>query len=565
LIICPHTTPAGSLKFAPDIILITGDAYVDHPSFGVAVIARVLENAGFSVALIDQPDFINPASVQIYGEPNLFFGITGGNVDSMLNRFTSFMKIRNDDPFSAGGVPRNRPERAVITYSNLVRSFSKKPIVLGGIEASMRRFAHFDFVSQKIRRSIIEDSRAEILVYGMGEKPVVQIARRLKSGEVLDGIEGTVVIRPSPPEEAFELLSEEEAMACADSYEKFFMQLYTGQSGVLVQRAANRYLVQYPRPGYSGAEMDSFFALPYSRKVLAQYGDSVPAFEMIKNSITSHRGCVSGCAFCSIAMHQGRAVVSRSEESICREVLEIAQAAEFKGHITDIGGATANMYGTGCAAEWRCSRTECLFPAICPNLRLDTRRWLALLAHAKSLSPQIHHVTIGSGIRFDIFMKDFAEGLKDFVINHVSGIVKTAPEHFAAPVLDAMRKKHLYSFEEFVSRVKKISPSTPVLPYLMSNHPGCSIEQMRDMSAKLRQLLGYLPKQVQSFIPLPLTVSSVMYMTGRNPFTGEKIFVERTKEGRLRQHECFFGSPDADTHKNRSRGDTGNIAKKRRR
>ncbi len=528
-----------------DVIIISGDAYVDHPSFGVALIARVLEHAGFSVAVIDQPDFTNPDSVRIFGEPLLFFGISGGNVDSMLNRFTSFMKIRNDDPFSVDGIPRNRPDRAVITYSNLVRAFSKKPIVLGGIEASMRRFAHFDFVSQKIRRSIVEDARADILVYGMGEKPVVEIAQRLRDGHSIDAIEGTVLVRQSPPDDAVELLNEHDAMSSADNYEKFFMLLYRSQSKILAQQAGGRWLVQYPAPKYSTAELDSYYALPFSRSVRAQYGEHVPAFEMIKNSIVSHRGCVSGCAFCSIAMHQGRTVVSRSEVSICGEIKHIAAEAGFKGHISDIGGPTANMYGAQCTAQWKCARSECLYPDICPNLRLDTNRWLALLDRAKTLSNKVRHVTVGSGIRFDIFMRDCPEGLKQFVTEHVSGIVKTAPEHFSPLVLDAMRKRHLYSFEDFVAEVKKISPSTPVLPYLMSNHPGCSFEEMKNMSTRLRSILGYLPKQVQAFIPLPLTVSSVMFLTGRDPFTGKQLFVERSKEGRARQHRCFFGEEDS--------------------
>lgn len=523
-----------------DVILITGDAYVDHPSFGTAVIARVLESIGLSVGVIDQPDFNRPQSVQLFGEPRLFFGVSGGNVDSMLNRFTSFMKIRNDDPYSVDGIPRNRPERAVITYCNLVRSFSRKPLVIGGIEASMRRFAHYDFVSRKLRRSILLDSRADILVHGMGELPVIEIAKRLNNNEELDGIAGTLIVRKNLPDSAFQMISEADALATAENYEKFFMQLYTNQGRILAQTSGGRWLLQYPVPLYTTGQLDSFYALPYTRRVMAQYGDKVPAFDMIENSVCSHRGCVSGCSFCSIAMHQGRRVVSRSVESIEAEIRQLASADGFKGHITDIGGPTANMYGCDCAAGWKCARTECLHPDICKNLRLDTKRWLDLLDRALGLSPAIRQVSVGSGIRFDIFMRDCAEGLARFVRTHVSGIVKTAPEHFSEPVLDAMRKRHLYSFEQFVSEVKKVSPKTPVLPYLMSNHPGCSYEDMKGMAANLRKILGYVPKQVQSFIPLPLTPSSVMYLCERNPFTGEKLHVEKTKDGRARQHECFF-------------------------
>ncbi len=526
-----------------DAVLITGDAYVDHPSFGAAVIGRVLEAEGYRVAILSMPPWRTAEAVTVFGRPRLFFGVTSGNVDSMLARFTAFRKVRNDDPYAPGGAGGGKPERAVIVYANMIRAAYKDvPIVLGGIEASMRRFAHYDFWDDRVRRSILLDSRADILVHGMGEAQIVEIADRLNAGAALSDIPGTVEVRRDLPAGAHLLPPEAEALKDRDAYARFYREFYLNQHRLLAQESGKRYIVQHPSPRMESERLDAIYRLPFARLPHPSYGGEVPGFSVIRDSITSHRGCVSGCAFCSLGLHQGRRIVPRSAGSIMEETARISAANGFGGHITDIGGPSANMYGTDCAAGWKCARESCLHPDLCPNLRINTRSWLKLLRQALGV-PGVKHVTVGSGIRYDLFMRDDPSLLDDLARNHVSGQLKIAPEHTSVGVLDVMRKKHLYGLEEFAEAFfaasRKAGKRQYLLPYLMSCHPGCRMADMKAMRERVLTTFGFMPEQVQAFIPLPLTLSSAIYHTGLDPLTGEKVFVARGEQERRGQHDVF--------------------------
>ncbi len=527
-----------------DIIIVSGDAFVDHPAFGTAVIARVLTAAGYRVAVIDQPDVTNPQSVTLFGAPRLFFGVTAGNVDSLLSRYTAFNKVRNDDPFSPEGSDCPRPERASIFYTNMLqRVFKGIPVVLGGVEASMRRFLHFDFKTEKLRRSILEDSRADILVYGMGEHAIVEIAQRMGQQQPLEGIPGTVILQKAPPDESLLLPSEEEGLKDKQVFTEIFKKLYINGEQILAQPAGHRYLVQYPPHLLTEAEIDAVYDLPYSRQVHPKYqGRKIPSFEMIKDSVTSHRGCASGCAFCSLSLHQGRKIQSRSKESILKEIRTLTTLKSFHGHVTDIGGPSANMYHTVCTTQAPCHRQSCLYPARCKYLEVHTRDWIELLDEAQNVE-KVKHVTVGSGVRYDLLVQD-DPAMLDRLVPHISGNLKVAPESTDETVLQAMRKTPLYSFEKFVEdfnrSVRQAGRKYSIIPYLMSNHPGSTRSSMIKMKNRVEKVIGYTPHQVQSFIPLPMTLSSVQYYTGRDPFSGEELYAEHEVHAKRRQHDIFF-------------------------
>ena len=529
-----------------DIILITGDAYVDHPAFGIAIIGRVLENKGFRVGIIPMPDWRNPASVNILGRPRLFFGVTGGAVDSMVSKYTAFKRLRSDDPYTPGKAGSDRPDRAIITYCNHIKSIYKDvPIVIGGIEASMRRIAHFDFWSNKVRRSIIEDSRADILVYGMGESQVVEIARRLSAEKGLENIPGTVVLSRELPGNAVMLPVEEEALNDIKSFLELYRLFYRNNHKLMTQKTAMRYIVHNPPPDENTDTLDNIFNLPFSRLPHPSYRETIPAHEMIKNSIISHRGCFSGCSFCSLSLHQGKKIISRSKDSILGEVDKIADSPDFKGHITDIGGPSANMYSFSCAVKWKCNRESCLFPAMCRNIRFSTSSWISLLEDALTMKG-IKNVTIGSGLRYDLFMKDpdNKQLLRKLVKSFISGQLKIAPEHTSYRVLEAMRKPPLYDLSEFVKQFRDCTARAEkkqyLLPYLMSCHPGCLFKDMKDARQKILSTFNFVPDQVQAFIPLPMTLSSVIYYTGRDPLTDESFPVIKDMNERRKQHNVFF-------------------------
>jgi uncharacterized radical SAM protein YgiQ len=538
-----------------DVVLVTGDAYVDHPSFGAAVIGRVLKNEGWRVGIIAMPEWNKPESITTFGKPRLFFGITSGNVDSMVANYTSFKRQRSDDPYAPGGSGGNKPDRAVIVYANLVRRVYKDvPIIIGGIEASMRRAAHYDFWSNKVRRSIIQDSRAAVLVHGMGEFQVLEIARRIDSGKPLSGIPGTVFLSQEAPEEAKILPPEEDVIQSKEKFNEFYRLFYLNQHRVLAQPAGKRFIVHYPSyDNLSSGDLDKIYELPYMREPHPIYKKKIPAFEMICNSLTAHRGCVSGCSFCSLTLHQGKKIISRTPASVLREVDIIAKKKYFKGHITDIGGPSANMYGFSCKKKWRCPRESCLFPTLCANLEMSSAQWLDLLSKAAG-KKNVTKVTIGSGIRYDLLLRHPATGgkeknssqaiLKSLIDAHISGQLKIAPEHMAPVVLRAMRKIPLFDLKKFVTIFSQLNAASGkkqyLLPYLMSCHPGSNKTEMRKLKDEIRTIFGIVPRQVQAFLPLPMTLSSVIYYTGIDPLTGERFHVEKNMDKRRQEHNIFF-------------------------
>ena len=542
---------------AVDIVLISGDAYVDHPSFGAAVIGKVLEQQGYRVGIIAMPDWKDPESVTIFGKPRLFFGVTSGNVDSMLARYTAFKRYRSNDPYAPGGQAGRKPERAVLVYCNLIKAAYKDvPLVIGGVEASMRRMAHYDFWSNKVRRSIIADSRADILVYGMGEQAITIIAERLKIQANLHGIPGTALLSAECPSEAYLLPPEEEVMASKETFVEFYRQLYRHQHRLLAQPTGKRYVLHYPPSEITPEALDAIYALPFVRKPHPSYSEAIPAFEMIRHSVTAHRGCVSGCSFCSLALHQGKRIVSRSPQSVLREVRTIAQDPGFKGHITDIGGPSANMYGLECQRDWNCTRESCLFPALCPNLKINASRWVNLLQQATQIRG-VSLVTVGSGIRYDLLMRDpQAKKLLEILLaSHISGQLKIAPEHTDPQVLRAMRKIPLVELQDFLDLFHHITRQQRkkryLLPYLMSCHPGTTLENMQTMRQTIQTLFGFVPEQVQAFIPLPMTLSSVIYYTGIDPLTGEHFDVVYDMQERRKQHQEFTRSSSRKSVKKR--------------
>jgi uncharacterized radical SAM protein YgiQ len=531
-----------------DVVLISGDAYVDHPAFGTAVIARVLQNRGFRVAIIAMPDYRDAASVALYGRPRLFFAVTSGNVDSMLARYTAFKRLRSDDPYVPGGKAGRKPTRAVITYCNLIKQrYKEVPVIIGGIEASMRRLAHYDFWSNTVRRSVLEDSRADLLVYGMGETQIVDIAKRINAGKPLTDIPGTVELTRQQPQQDYILLPDEEGVI-ADK--RKLIQMYRllfkhYQSKRLAQPAGGRYLVHNPPAVVSQDKLDQIYDLPFTRKPHPAYNEAIPAFEMIRNSITAHRGCFSGCSFCSLGLHQGKKIVRRSSASIKREANKLSRDPDFKGHITDIGGPSANMYGAECKIDWRCNRESCTYPSLCSNLKINSRVWFDLMDQVAQ-QPGIRHVTVGSGVRYDLFLNDGDEkDLDQLIGRHTSGQLKIAPEHTEPQVLRAMRKKPLLDLKFFVERFGKITrrqnKKQYLLPYLMSCHPGSRLSDMIEMRKNLK-LFGFIPEQVQAFIPLPMTLSSIIYYTGQDPLTGELFYVERDMNERRKQHDILLKS-----------------------
>ena len=545
---------------AVDIVLISGDAYVDHPSFGAAVIGRVLEQQGYRVGIIAMPDWKDPASVAIFGKPSLFFGVTSGNVDSMLARYTAFKRYRSDDPYAPGGRAGRKPERAVLVYCNLIKAAYKDvPLVIGGVEASMRRVAHYDFWSNKVRRSIIADSRADILVYGMGEQAITTIAERLKTQANLQGIPGTALLSAECPSEAYLLSPEEEVLASKETFVEFYRQLYRHQHQILAQPTDKRYLLHYPPAEITPESLDAIYALPFMRQPHPGYTEQIPAFEMIRDSVTAHRGCVSGCSFCSLTLLQGKRIVSRSPQSVLQEIRTIAQEADFKGHITDIGGPSANMYGLECRRDWNCARESCLFPALCPNLRLNASRWVNLLQQAAQIRG-VSLVTVGSGIRYDLLMRDpqAKQLLETLLASHISGQLKIAPEHTDPQVLRAMRKIPLVDLQDFLNLFHSITRQQRkkryLLPYLMSCHPGTTRQNMQTMRQSIQTLFGFVPEQAQAFIPLPMTISSVIYYTGSDPLTGEHFDVVHDMHERRKLHQEFtHASPRKPAKKRRKK------------
>jgi len=543
-----------------DIVLVTGDAYVDHPSYGTAVIGRVLEKAGYRVGIIAQPDWRSTADFMEFGKPRLFFGVTAGNLDSMVANYTANKNPRAKDAYSPGGKPGLRPDRATIVYSNRIReAFKDARIVLGGVEASLRRLAHYDWWDNRVRRSILLDTRGEILVYGMGESQIVEIARRVERGEDLAGIRGTVIVRKDIDAfpNAEKTHSHEAVQGNTDKFGEAFRFIYRNRDPItartVIQPHGDRFVIQFP-PALPLAtdELDAIYELPFERNPHPAYAakGGIPGFETVKFSIISHRGCCGECHFCSLSMHQGRIVQSRSSRSILREAHRLAQRSDFKGTITDVGGPTANLYMAGCSL-WQsrggCNHQHCLVPKKCRNLRLGFEESIRLYTEILHI-PKVKHVFLESGIRHDLLIDRSASAYLDHICtHHVSGQLKIAPEHNVNHVLRMMNKPDFEIYEDFVRRFRdtnqRLKKNQYLVNYFISSHPGCTLEDTLELALYLAKRKMH-PEQVQDFIPLPMTVSGCMYYTEKHPFTGKKVYVAKTlRERRMQRALIQYKNP----------------------
>ncbi|MDD5772567.1 MAG: YgiQ family radical SAM protein [bacterium] len=539
-----------------DIILVSGDAYVDHPTYGTALIGRFLESKGFKVGVIAQPDWKNKEDFARLGKPRLFFGVTAGNIDSMIANYTANKKIRHNDDYSPGGKAGFRPDRATVVYTNRLRElFGDVPVILGGIEASLRRVAHYDYWDNKVRRSILLDSKADILVYGMGERQVWEIAERLKQGEKvkdLDNIRGTVVIRKNIDfiKECILLPSFEEVKENKEKFSEAFNICYQQMNPLtakpLAQKYDQRFLIQFPPAlPLSTKELDELYSLPFIHNWHYSYNKSggIPGFEIVRCSITAHRGCCGECSFCSIYFHQGRIVQSRSMESILKEAALLSKKSDFKGTISDIGGPTANLYQAQCSL-WQknnfCSEQKCLIPQKCKNLKLGYKECLELYRKARAI-PGIKHIFLGSGIRYDLLVEDEAlDYFEEICRFHVSGQMKVAPEHIDDNVLKIMNKPPLSVYEKFTGIFnqikKKIEKDIFVVNYFITSHPGTSLKEAEELREYLLEK-HIRPEQIQDFTPSPSTLSTCIYWTEKHPFTGEKVYVPKTFAERKQQRD----------------------------
>lgn len=536
----------------PDVILISGDTYIDAPHMGVAVVGRVLLQAGFKVGLIAQPDIQGRADISRLGEPALFWGVSSGSVDSMVANYTAAGKRRKSDDLTPGARNTRRPDRAVIVYTNLIRRYFKptSPIVLGGIEASLRRISHYDAWSNAVRRSILFDAKADLLVYGMAEKTIVELARRLKTGREIHTLRGLCYISLKPPEVSPEypsplvhLPSHQSVQQDPAQFTQMFRSFYANTDPLTAKRICQqqdtRYLIQNPPPpSLTQQEIDQIHELPFARKVHPYYAKEGPvrALDTIQFSLSTHRGCFGECRFCAIAVHQGRQVVSRSEASIIREAAAFADHQDFKGIISDVGGPTANMFAMECPrknTQGACRHKSCLYPAACRQLQVDHRPQIRLLKALRQL-PKVRKVFIGSGLRYDLILADRKYGalyLEEILRHHVSGQLKIAPEHTHGPVLDLMGKPAPDQLEAFIALFEGLKRKTQrnifLTYYLMAAHPGCTQADMQALRQFAQKKLHLLPEQVQIFTPTPSTWSTLMYHTRRNPFTGKPLFVEK--------------------------------------
>ncbi|EJP6472521.1 YgiQ family radical SAM protein [Clostridium botulinum] len=547
-----------------DFIIVTGDAYVDHPSFGTAIIGRVLEREGFTVGIIAQPDWKSIDDFKKLGKPKYGFLVNSGNIDSMVNHYTASKKKRHDDFYSPGGKSGYRPDRAVVVYCNKVKeAFKDSPIIIGGIEASLRRFAHYDYWDNAVRRSILEDSSADLLIYGMGEKPVVQISNLLRYGMKIDSIKnvtGTAYIEKniSNLDDYIEIPSFEEVSTNKKSYAEAYKIQYYEQDSIrgktLVQKHKDRYVVQNPpQPPLSQEEMDEVYALPYARTYHPMYESEggIPAIKEVKFSITSHRGCYGSCSFCALTFHQGRVIQNRSQDSILKEANMMTNMKDFKGYIHDVGGPTANFRHRACKVQEKhgtCKNKQCVFPSACKNLIVDHKEYLNLLRKIRKI-PNVKKVFIRSGIRFDYLIYDKNdEFFKELCEHHISGQLKVAPEHISDKVLKLMGKPTRNVYDSFVKKYydinKKIHKKQFLVPYLMSSHPGSDLKAAIELAQYIKKM-GYTPEQVQDFYPTPGSLSTTMYYTGLNPLTGEKVYIPKEQKEKSMQRALLqFAIPD---------------------
>ncbi|MDR3108760.1 MAG: YgiQ family radical SAM protein [Planctomycetaceae bacterium] len=551
-----------------DVVFVTGDAYVDHPSFATALLARVLEADGFRVAVLAQPDWKTCDAWKTFGQPRLAFCVSSGNMDSMMNHYTAGRKVRNDDAYSPGGVIGKRPDRATLAYSQRAReAFPNVPIIVGGIEASLRRFSHYDYWSDKIRRSILLDSKADLLVYGMGESPLLEIMRLLRDGNPIRNDNGYIAdefrnirgtafcigAKEDLPEEdikpaggCLHLPSHEEVVddkkRFAEMTRVVYENLQPQNAACLIQQfSLQAVVVNPPSLPLSETELDRIYSLPFTRRIHPEYGNvEVPAFTMIKNSVTIHRGCYGGCTFCSITAHQGKTIQSRSAQSVCDEVKRIAAEPRFGGTISDIGGPTANMYKTGCGndkAREHCRRLSCLAPKVCPHLNTDHSALIKLMRKVRGID-NVNNVFIASGVRTDLAMFD-EHYIDELAAHHVGGHLKTAPEHTDPAVLSLMNKPPIENYDAFCelfhAASERAEKNVFIVPYLIAGFPGCTLTSMVSVAEYLKAN-NIRPEQVQEFIPGPFELAGVMYHAGLNPITGEQIYVAKgARERRLQK------------------------------
>lgn len=551
-----------------DIILFSGDAYVDHPSFGAAVIGRVLQKAGYKVALVPQPNWRDDLrDFKKLGAPRLFFGISPGAMDSMVNHYTANRRLRHDDAYTPGGKHGMRPDMPSIVYSEILRKlFPDVPIVLGGIEASLRRVAHYDYWEDRLRPSILIDTKADMVVYGMGERPVREIADLLAQGnsikEITEVAQTAFVSAEGPAEETDDIVlhSFEESLKSPKLHSLNFRKVEEESNkmhgAVIWQLNKGKWIRINPMlPPMSTEELDAIYSLPFTRMPHPRYkGKTILAYEMIRHSVTMHRGCFGGCAFCTISAHQGKFISSRSKESILDEVKRIAAMPDFKGYISDLGGPSANMYamkGYDTSICARCSRPSCLHPSPCRNLNNDHTPLLEIYKEASRIEG-VKKCFVGSGVRYDLCMapnrdarvnEANREYQRELIRNHVSGRLKVAPEHTSDKVLDIMRKPSFEQFYRFKRIFDKINREEnlrqQIVPYFISSHPGCHEVDMADLACKTKDL-DFRLEQVQDFTPTPMTVSTEIYFSGYHPYTGEKIYTARDEKSKLEQRKYFF-------------------------
>ena len=534
-----------------DVIFVTGDAYIDHPSFGVPLLARWLESHGFRTGIIPQPDWRTKDAFMALGRPRLFFAVSSGAMDSMVAHYTPARKLRHDDAYTPGNRHGARPNRATIVYtSRLKEAYRDVPVVIGGIEASLRRFAHYDFWEDRVRRSILFDAKADLLVYGMGEKPLLELAQRLRKGEPfgeITDIRGTAYIgrggfetRTYVELPSFEDVSTDKKKY-AEGYRMMSEEVNPFCGKPLVQSHGDRLLFCNP-PSHplSEQEIDSLYALPFLKAPHPSYAEPIPAHEQIRTSITTHRGCFGGCAFCAITHHQGKIIQSRSADSILREIIRLTEQSWFRGSVSDLGGPTANMYGLRCGApdiQANCRKGSCLYPKPCRHVVTDDRKSVELLRKVRKLAG-IKHVAVSSGVRIDLLERQ-PSYFSELIAHHVGGLLKVAPEHSVDCVLATMRKPGKQGFEAFLSSFrnesKRIGKRQAIVPYLISGHPGCTLDDMVELALFLRRH-NLKTEQVQDFTPTPGTLSTCMYHTGIDPFSGKDVHVPSSdREKRLQK------------------------------
>lgn len=545
-----------------DIILFSADAYVDHPAFGAAVIGRVLESEGFKVAIVPQPDWHGDyRDFKKLGTPRLFFGVCPGCMDSMVNKYTANKRLRSEDAYSPNGAHDKRPEYPTIVYTKILKElFPDVPVVIGGIEASMRRLTYYDYWQDKLRPSILIDSNADLLIYGMGEKPIVAVTKAIAEGKGISmAIPQTAricqTLNSETRDEAVMLWSHADCMKDkrkqAENIRIIEEQSNMMHAQRLIQEVCPKayVVVEPPFPLLTTAELDRIYDLPFTRQPHPKYKDKhIPAYEMIRHSITMHRGCFGGCAFCTISAHQGKFVINRSKESILREVERITQMPDYKGYISDLGGPSANMYGMGGKDKTlceKCKRPSCAHPTICKNLDVSHKQLLQLYKEVDK-NPKVKKSFIGSGVRYDLVLADKDYGYKyatELICHHVSGRLKVAPEHTSDHVLKLMRKPSFELFHEFNRWFEDICRRAglpqQLIPYFISSHPGCTERDMKELAQITRRLNFHL-EQVQDFTPTPMTISTEMWFTGLNPYTLEKVFSARSPKDKLAQRQHFF-------------------------